>query len=155
LDLKGNPFFLTNEDIEWVQNTYNSLSLEDKIGQLFIFNCSLLGLKRELKDILNFKPGGETCFSCGNSNLYYLSKKGFQVKKYKKGIKKKFKDYNLIIFLLNEMPWYTSTTLRLIHLQKDPGMMRSIHNEVPCLFISFSNPYHLYEIPSMKTLINC
>ncbi len=84
-----------------------------------------------------------------------LSKKGFKVKKYKKGINKIYKNYDLIVFLLNEMIWYTSTTLRLSHLFRDPGMMRSVQNEVPCLFISFGNPYHLYEVPTMKTLINC
>ena len=84
-----------------------------------------------------------------------LSKKGFKVKKYKSGINKIYKNYDLIIFLINEMLWYTSTTLRLTHLLRDAGMMRSVHNEVPCLFISLGNPYHLYEIPTMKTLINC
>lgn len=96
------------------------------------------------------------------SNLFFLrkfksllKKQGFNVKKYKKGIEKIYKDYDLIIFLLNEMSWYTSTTIRLTKLQSDSGMMRSVQNETPCLFISFSNPYHLYEIPTMKTLINC
>lgn len=33
--LKGNPFYLDDEDIKWVENTYQSMSLEEKIGQLF------------------------------------------------------------------------------------------------------------------------
>lgn len=34
-DLKGNPFFLTDEQIRWVETTCASLSLEEKVGQLF------------------------------------------------------------------------------------------------------------------------
>ncbi|MBQ7995229.1 MAG: glycoside hydrolase family 3 protein [Bacilli bacterium] len=33
--LKNNPFYLKDEDIEWVNSTLNSLSLDEKIGQLF------------------------------------------------------------------------------------------------------------------------
>jgi len=29
------PFYLSNEDIKWVENRYNEMSLEEKIGQLF------------------------------------------------------------------------------------------------------------------------
>ena len=33
--LKQKPFFLTEEALAWVRDTYNSMSLEEKIGQLF------------------------------------------------------------------------------------------------------------------------
>lgn len=33
--LRGNPFYLSEEDIKWVQTTFSSLSREEKIGQLF------------------------------------------------------------------------------------------------------------------------
>lgn len=32
---KGNPFYLRDEDIEWVGNTLGSMSVDEKIGQLF------------------------------------------------------------------------------------------------------------------------
>lgn len=34
-DLQGNPFFLTQEAIQWVQDTLASMTQEEKIGQLF------------------------------------------------------------------------------------------------------------------------
>lgn len=34
VDLKGNPFFLTDEQAEWVEQTYKSMTLEEKIGQI-------------------------------------------------------------------------------------------------------------------------
>ncbi len=36
VDLKAKPFYLNDRDIEWVEATIASMSLEEKIGQLFI-----------------------------------------------------------------------------------------------------------------------
>ncbi len=36
IDLKKNPFYLQDEDIAWVEKTKKSMTLEEKIGQLFI-----------------------------------------------------------------------------------------------------------------------
>lgn len=35
VDLKAKPFYLSNEDIEWVENTIKGMTDEEKIGQLF------------------------------------------------------------------------------------------------------------------------
>jgi len=35
IDLKGNPFYLTNEEIAWVENTLDSMTEDEKIQQLF------------------------------------------------------------------------------------------------------------------------
>lgn len=36
VDLKAKPFYLTDEDIAWVEETIAGMSLEEKIGQMFI-----------------------------------------------------------------------------------------------------------------------
>ena len=36
VNLRTNPFFLNDEQIDWVENTIASMTLEEKIGQLFI-----------------------------------------------------------------------------------------------------------------------
>lgn len=36
IDLRAKPFFLDNEAIKWVENTLASMTLEEKIGQLFV-----------------------------------------------------------------------------------------------------------------------
>ena len=35
MNLKGKPFYLKDEDIQWVEYTLHEMSLEEKIGQLF------------------------------------------------------------------------------------------------------------------------
>lgn len=57
VDLKGNPFYLDEEGIQWVQDTLASMSDEEKIGQLF---CPIGGNIGEdyLKGFIEeFKPG--------------------------------------------------------------------------------------------------
>ncbi|MDE6867587.1 MAG: beta-hexosaminidase [Clostridia bacterium] len=36
VDLKAKPFYLNDEQIKWVEDTINSLTLEEKVGQLFV-----------------------------------------------------------------------------------------------------------------------
>ena len=36
IDLKARPFYLSDEKIEWVQTTLNNMTLEEKIGQIFL-----------------------------------------------------------------------------------------------------------------------
>jgi len=36
VDLKKMPFYLDDKDIKWVEDTIEAMSLEEKIGQLFI-----------------------------------------------------------------------------------------------------------------------
>jgi beta-N-acetylhexosaminidase len=36
MDLKGNPFYLTNEQISWLKATIGEMTLEEKVGQLFL-----------------------------------------------------------------------------------------------------------------------
>lgn len=35
IDLKGNPFYLSDEDINWIKETIDNMVIEEKIGQLF------------------------------------------------------------------------------------------------------------------------
>lgn len=36
IDYKSNPFYLSDEDIIWIEETYGSMTTEEKIGQLFV-----------------------------------------------------------------------------------------------------------------------
>ena len=58
IDLRANPFYLTDEDIRWVEETKASLTLEEKIGQLFFpigYSPNPQYLQHE---ILDRHPGG-------------------------------------------------------------------------------------------------
>lgn len=58
VDLKGKPFYLSDCDVEWVEKTIEKMSVEEKIGQLFI----MLDRKKDPKEtehiIKNYHIGG-------------------------------------------------------------------------------------------------
>ena len=36
VDLKVKPFYLTDEQVEWVEKTIAGMTLDEKVGQLFV-----------------------------------------------------------------------------------------------------------------------
>lgn len=52
LNLKENPFYLSEKQVEWVHDTFEKMSLEERIGQLF---CPIVFTKEEseLKKLVN------------------------------------------------------------------------------------------------------
>ncbi|MDD3615482.1 MAG: glycoside hydrolase family 3 N-terminal domain-containing protein [Lachnospiraceae bacterium] len=65
INLKGNPFYLSENDIQWVMETKESLSLEEKLQQLF-FPIGYSANEDYLKyEILGRGPGG-MMFRAGN-----------------------------------------------------------------------------------------
>lgn len=56
-DFKAKPFYLTDEQVQWVNDTYASMSLEEKIGQLF---CPIVFTKdeKELRELVETKHIG-------------------------------------------------------------------------------------------------
>ena len=58
IDLVGNPFYLNDKQIKWVEKTKEGMTLEEKIGQLF-FLIGLTTKEKELKEVVkSIKPGG-------------------------------------------------------------------------------------------------
>ena len=58
IDVSAKPFFLEMEDIDWVQDTLASMSIEEKIGQLF-FLMGMSGGPGELRSLIErIHPGG-------------------------------------------------------------------------------------------------
>lgn len=58
IDLKGRPFYLNEEDISWVEKTKETMTLEEKIGQLFC-NMGATDDEAQLKQMVeSFHPGG-------------------------------------------------------------------------------------------------
>ena len=41
VNLKAKPYYLSDEDIIWVNDTINSMSPEEKVGQLFFQGLSI------------------------------------------------------------------------------------------------------------------
>ncbi len=38
-DYKANPFYLNDNEIKWVEDTYEGMSLEEKLGSAVLSNC--------------------------------------------------------------------------------------------------------------------
>lgn len=52
INLKANPFFLSDNDIDWVENTLSEMSLDEKVGQLFV-PLGLTGEEGYLRHLIN------------------------------------------------------------------------------------------------------
>lgn len=58
IDLKGNPFFLNEEQCQWVEQTLASMTLEQKVGQLFCVNFKV-ATQEEVDYVYHIlEPGG-------------------------------------------------------------------------------------------------
>ncbi len=64
IDLKAKPFNLSDSDIDWVMNTYKSMTTQEKIGQLF---CPIVftGDPQALKDLATTKHIGGALYREG------------------------------------------------------------------------------------------
>lgn len=58
IDLKGNPFYLSDKDIAWVENMKASMTLDEKLEQLF-FPIGYCANEQYLQhEVLKHRPGG-------------------------------------------------------------------------------------------------
>ena len=54
VDIKKAPFNLDEEGVKWVEETFNSLTLDEKIGQLFVVLKANPGVdENQLRNIVN------------------------------------------------------------------------------------------------------
>lgn len=66
INLTKKPFFLAQEDIEWVENTKNSMTVEEKIGQLFV-PIGYSGDSDYLDNVMLSHHIGGIMYRCGES----------------------------------------------------------------------------------------
>ncbi len=59
VDLKAKPFYLNDEDIAWVEKTIASMTVEEKIGQLFISHNHALDAEAGRETIRKYHIGGQ------------------------------------------------------------------------------------------------
>ena len=57
INLREKPFNLSEEEIVWVNETKKSMSLEEKVGQLFVMS-NITAVKELNSRLLSIKPGG-------------------------------------------------------------------------------------------------
>jgi len=92
-----------------------------------------------------------------------LIKEGFKVDKFTpkpgfEGLFTPFKEvvdnYDLIIYLANYATKSNQTTVRIEWAQPMGANVPIYMEQVPTIFISVENPYHLFDVPRIKTFIN-
>lgn len=58
VNLKAMPYYLSDEDIEWVKSTIDSMTEEEKVGQLFFDNRGLSSDEELIELVTNYHIGG-------------------------------------------------------------------------------------------------
>lgn len=58
MDLRQKPFFLKEDELNWVENTLKSMSLEEKVGQIFCVLGNLYSEKQLINMVRNKTIGG-------------------------------------------------------------------------------------------------
>ena len=77
VDLKAKPFFLSDEDIQWVEDTIASMTMEEKVGQLFI-NLTLQRDPATLEKLCKEYHIGGARWQGGTLEQVYEQNKSFQ-----------------------------------------------------------------------------
>lgn len=80
VDLKAKPFYLNDEKIRWVEDTIRGMSLDEKIGQLFVLLKATPGMDEEKikSDLAKYNQGGHR-WQGGNAETAYEQNKFFQM----------------------------------------------------------------------------
>ncbi len=81
VNLKAKPFNLTDEDIKWVKDTIANMTIEEKIGQLFV-NMGASRDEEYLKGMLNTTISVQFVTTQLQLNKYMI-----KIKSYKKIVK--------------------------------------------------------------------
>lgn len=66
MDLKAKPFYLSDEDIRWVEDTLASMTLEEKIGQIFCVTDGITDPEALKAFVEQYHPGG-FMYRCGEA----------------------------------------------------------------------------------------
>lgn len=77
VDLRTKPFYLNDEQIEWVEDTIGSMTLEEKIGQLFI-NLTLQRDEKSLRSLVEDYHIGGVRWQGGSLEEVYEQNRFFQ-----------------------------------------------------------------------------
>jgi len=77
VDLKAKPYHLSDSDIQWVQDTINSMTIEEKIGQLFV-NMGASRTEEYLTGMLNNYHIGAVRYNPGKAEEVYDQNKILQ-----------------------------------------------------------------------------
>mgnify|MGYP000172934886 CR=1 FL=1 len=93
-----------------------------------------------------------------------LEKEGFEIddfvpQPYGEGFTTKYEEvvnnYDLILYVANLSTKSNQTVVRIEWKQPMGADCGHYMNDIPTVFVSLENPYHLQDFPRVKTYINC
>lgn len=58
INFKGKPFYLTDDDVQWIKETVASMDFDEKIGQLFCLIGHAPEVEKSIEAVKTVKPGG-------------------------------------------------------------------------------------------------
>lgn len=151
------------------ENLRISEEIADKSITLIKKEEGVLPLKKGKRILLHVLEGGSNAIgylrsSVGDKFKELLEKEGFEVTVFKakegsyEGLQQAYLDvksrYDYIIYVANLETKSNQTTVR-IEWTNPMGVNVPIYvNSIPTVFISVANPYHLLDVPRVKTYIN-
>jgi beta-N-acetylhexosaminidase len=111
---------------------------------------------------------GESAFGGGGEDVAGIMKEAleqegfivdiFEAARGYEGMQKKYQEtidsYDLLMYVGNMATKSNQTTVRIEWAQPMGANCPSYQSVVPTIFVSFANPYHLLDVPRIRTFIN-
>jgi len=127
-----------------------------------------LNVNKHKKVLLYDIVSGESFFGGGGEDIAGMTKKalekeGFEVTIFKpakgfEGLQDKTQDmldrYDLLFYVANMSTKSNQTTVRIEWALPMGANCPSFQKSIPTLFVSFANPYHLIDVPRIRTFVN-
>ena len=77
MDLRAKPFYLSDEDIAWVEDTLASMTLEEKVGQMFCVTDTITDVEELQAFVKRYHPGG-FMYRCGDAQEIQSAQRAMQ-----------------------------------------------------------------------------
>ena len=77
VDLRKKPYYLSEEQVQWVEDTINSMTIEEKIGQLFV-NMVTDRSPEALKEVVDTYHPGAIRYQNAPADVLYDQNKTLQ-----------------------------------------------------------------------------
>ena len=77
VDLRKKPYYLSEEQVQWVEDTINSMTIEEKIGQLFV-NMVTDRSPEALKEVIDTYHPGAIRYQNAPADVLYDQNKTLQ-----------------------------------------------------------------------------
>ena len=129
VNLREKPFYLDDEGVKWVEETLASMTLDEKVGQLFVQLKHSPDMEKALYNLKTFHQGGVR-WQGGDSNAVYEQNKAYQENK---SFDRAYVKGGEIALSENDLQYYTEFSECCSALVDDPRTTKEIKNNSSAL----------------------